>query len=489
MKCLAVVGLLIVGVATAAPFALPRSTPESQGVSSSGVLAFIEGADKIDAMNSFMLVRHGHVVAEGWWSPYNPESRHELYSLSKSFTSTAVGLAASEGKLSVDDEILKFFPADAPTNSGANLKLMRISDLLRMSTGHQDEPSPAATTVCPKTFMAQPVPHKPGTHFKYNTAATFMLSAIVQKQTGMPVLDYLQPRIFAPLGITDPTWDTNFQGVSLGGYGLKVRTEDIAKFGQLYLQKGQWEGKQLIPAGWVDAATSRQTSNGSNPGSDWDQGYGYQFWRCRHGAFRGDGAFGQYCIVLPKQDAVVAITSGVKDMQATLNLVWEKLLPALQPRRLPSDKVSQQKLTARLGNLTVRMPEGSISSPIVPKVAGKKYLFPANDQKLESLEVSTSTDGGWVVTTRANGVESRLLCGNRAWKTGRGPFGTRPEEALATSAAWQTEDTLAVKVCAIETPFYQTMTLRFDGNTVVRETQQNVGFGGVKQAPLTGRTE
>src|SRR5205814_1543293 len=122
-----------------------------------------------------------------------------------------------------------------------------------------------------------------------------------------------------------------------GGYGLSVRTEDIAKFGQLYLQKGKWQGKQLLPEAWVAKATARQTSNGSNPKSDWDQGYGYQFWRSRHGAYRGDGAFGQFCVVLPEQDAVIAITSGVKDMQSVLDVVWDKLLPALKPGPLADD--------------------------------------------------------------------------------------------------------------------------------------------------------
>ena len=292
---------------------LPRSAPEAQGVSSAGLLAFIEAVDRqIDGMHSIMVIRHGQVITEGWWTPYDARSTHELYSLSKSFTSTAVGMAIADGKLSVDDTVLGFFPDAAPAEPTANLKAMRVRDLLCMSTGHQDEPSSAAAVVSPKSFLAQPVPHKPGTHFKYNTAATFMQSAIVQKVTGQTVFDYLQPRLFEPLGIIGATWATNFQGVSLGGYGLKVHTEDIAKFGQLYLQHGKWKGRQLIPANWVAQATSRQTSNGSNPNSDWDQGYGYQFWRCRNGAYRGDGAFGQYCIVMPEQDAVVAITSGVR---------------------------------------------------------------------------------------------------------------------------------------------------------------------------------
>ena len=322
---------------------MPRSQPEAQGVSSSAVLAFVQEAEKkIDALHSFMLVRHGHVVAEGWWSPYNAEAPHALYSLSKSFTSTAVGLAIADGKLSLDDQVLKFFPEDAPKEPSNNLRAMRVSDLLRMSTGHQAEPARTPGEVWTKKFLAQPVPNKPGTHFLYNTSATYMLSAIVQKVTGTTVLDYLCPRLFEPLGIEHPTWGTSPQGISLGGYGLSIRTEDIARFGQLYLQKGRWGGKQLVPEAWVEAATARQTSNGSNPKSDWDQGYGYQFWRCRHAAFRGDGAFGQYCIVLPEQDAVIAITSGVKDMQSVLDLVWDRLLPAMHPSPLTDDPEAQK---------------------------------------------------------------------------------------------------------------------------------------------------
>ncbi|OYV82345.1 MAG: serine hydrolase, partial [Planctomycetia bacterium 21-64-5] len=296
---------------------LPRSSPETQGVSSAALLAFVEASDKnIDSLHSFMLVRHGQVVAEGWWSPYEAASGHSLYSLSRSFTATAVGLAIAEGKLGLDDEVLKFFPDDAPPEPSANLKAMRVSDLLRMSTGQQTEPPRPPDQPWTKAFLAHAVPFKPGTHFQYNTSATYMLSAIVQKATGMTLLDYLRPRLFEPLGIEHPTWEASPQGISAGGYGLSIRTEDIARFGQLLLQKGQWQGKQLVPAAWVEAATARQTSNGSNPASDWDQGYGYQFWRSRHGAYRGDGAFGQYCIVLPEQDAVIAITSGVKDMQS-----------------------------------------------------------------------------------------------------------------------------------------------------------------------------
>src|SRR3954469_19612118 len=256
MKTAFLVALIALGNSLCLAAGLPRGSPESQGVTSAGVLAFVEAADKnVDSMNSFMHVRHGHVVAEGWWSPYDAGSPHSLYSLSKSFTSTAVGLAIAEGKLSLDDEVLKFFPDDAPSSPSNNLKSMRVSDLLRMSTGQQTEPARTPNEPWTKTFLAQPVPFKPGTHFLYNTSGTYMLSAIVQKATGQTVLDYLKPRLFDPLDIKLPTWEKSPQGISTGGYGLSVRTEDIARFGQVYLQKGQWQGKQLVPAAWVEAAT------------------------------------------------------------------------------------------------------------------------------------------------------------------------------------------------------------------------------------------
>ncbi len=449
---------------------LPHSHPEAQGISSSAILAFIESADKnIESLHSFMLLRHGHVVAAGWWSPYNAESPHALYSLSKSFTSTAVGLAIAEGKLSVDDLVLKFFRDEAPAEPSKNLKAMRVSDLLRMSTGHQDEPKRTRKAPWTKTFLAQPVPFKPGTHFLYNTSATYVLSAIVQKATGMTLLDYLKPRLFEPLGIEHPTWETSPQGISTGGFGLSIRTEDIARFGQLYLQKGNWNGKQLVPVAWVDAATAHQTSNGSSPDSDWDQGYGYQFWRSRHGAYRGDGAFGQYCIVMPEQDAVIAITSGVKDMQAVLNLVWDKLLPAMTPDPLATDLESHKKLELALAGLSIRPQHGSASPA---KAANKTYVFPANDRKLEAITLLTdaSTQMGTLIAKFA-GAEQKIACGHGSWQKGRLAFGSFTEQPAAASGAWTADDTYTAKVCFYETPFIVTMSLTFSGDTVRFESR------------------
>lgn len=467
---------------------LPRSTPEAQGVSSEAVLEFVDEVDEtIDSLHSFMLLRHGCVVAEGWWSPYRPEAPHSLFSLSKSFTSTAVGLAIAEGKLSLDDPLIQFFPDDVPDEPSKNLKSMRIRDLLRMSTGQQTEPKRTTEEPWTKTFLAHPVPFKPGTHFLYNTSGTYMLSAVVQKVTGETVLDYLQPRLFGPLGIEKPTWETSPQGISAGGYGLSIRTEDIARFGQLYLQKGKWNGQQLVPKAWIEEATARQTSNGSNPDSDWDQGYGYQFWRCRHGVYRGDGAFGQYCIVLPEHDAVIAITSGVGNMQAVLNVVWDKLLPALKPATLAPNEKAAKALDTRLKGLTLPVQEGGASPA---DLSGRKYVFGANEGKLESLVLEGNDKSGPVtVVARIDGSEQRIVFGRGKWQAGRAAWVTYGEQPLAASGGWTTRDTFTGKICLYETPYVLTVVLKYTGNDLQFTSTANVRFGGPKRVELQGKAE
>jgi len=356
MTALMVVTLL--GVPPGAPAAnrpLPRSTPEAQGVSSHAISEYVVASDQINTLHSFMLVRHGHVIAEGWWKPEAPEKPHVLHSLSKSFTSSAVGMAIAEGKLSLDDPVMKFFPDDAPAEPSENLKAMKVRDLLTMTGGHDTEPKPVGGGPTVKQFLAHLVVHRPGTHFQYNTLGTYTLSAILTKATGQTTLEFLKPRLFEPLGIEDPDWPSSPEGFSLGGYGLKLCTEDIAKFGQLYLQKGKWNGRQLIPPEWIAQATSRQVPNDqeghAKMGPDWREGYGFQFWRCTHNAFRGDGAAGQLCVVIPEKDAVIAVTADTGDMQGELDAIWEKLYPAFQSAPLPEDAASQETLKQMVGTL------------------------------------------------------------------------------------------------------------------------------------------
>jgi CubicO group peptidase (beta-lactamase class C family) len=474
--------------------ALPRSAPEAQGISSAAILQFLEEAEqKLDVLHSVMILRHGKVVAEGWWAPYAANEPHMLFSLSKSFTSTAVGLAIADGKLTVEDPVLGFFPAEAPAEPSANLKAMRVRDLLTMSTGHHDEDIQNFPYMDPesavKRFLALPVAHKPGTFFVYNTPATYMLSAIVQKVTGQTVLDYLRPRLFEPLGIANPTWDASKQGISLGGYGLSVRTEDIARFGQLYLQKGQWQGKQLVPAAWVETATARHMSNGSSPTSDWEQGYGYQFWRARHGFYRGDGAHGQFCLVLPQYDTIIAITSGTRDMASVMNLAWDRLVPALKPAALPADAAAHARLTAKLAHLSLRPQTGvTTASMTVAKAAvGTRYVFETNKQSIDAIALdSADAKGGVALTLRVAGVDQRIEAAPDAWKKQTVTLRGVPD-AIAASGAWTADETYTLKVVRYQTPFATTYKLRFAGDQLTVDTEQNVGNAADRVAQLVGK--
>ncbi len=470
---------------------LPQSTPESQGISSSAILAFLDEAQQsVEALHSLMLLRHGHLVAAGWWEPYGPEHPHMLFSLSKSFTATAVGLAVAEGRLSVDDSVLGFFSEDAPARVSANLAAMRVRHLLTMTTGHTEDTLSRVVRQregnWARAFLRCPVNREPGTHFVYNSGASYMLSAIVQKVTGQKLVDYLQPRLFAPLGITGATWEECPRGVNTGGWGLNVKTEDIARFGQLYLQKGMWQGQQIIPALWVAEATRCQVPNDSNPNPDWHQGYGYQFWRCRYGAYRGDGAFGQFCIVMPDQDAVVAITSGVRNMQAVLDLVWKHLLPAMQEPSLPEDAAAQA-LRRRLANLMLPPARGQHSSPMASVVSGKEYVFLRNDMRLKTLSFDFGSDT-CTCTFQQGRRKDPVVCGSGAWVRGVTRLESPTPRPVAASGAWTADDTYQIKLCFYETPFRPTIVCRFAGDEVAFDFRPNVAFGPLERPILVGRT-
>ncbi|MDO5309590.1 MAG: alpha/beta hydrolase-fold protein [Planctomycetia bacterium] len=339
---------------------LPRATPESVGVPSDALAETIKRLDEeFSRVDAVMILRDGKVIAEAWRAPNGPQIPHALYSLSKSFCSTAVGFAQAEGKLSVKDKIVDYFQDELPENPDPRLKDVTIEHLLTMSCGHSSDPwgsdligtdyglEPQLSDAHPtwaESFLARKIEYEPGTTFLYNTTGTYMCSAIVQKAVGENIVKYLQPRLFDPLHIDPPYWEQSPQGIDKGGTGLFLKTEDIAKFGQLYLQKGKWNDEQILPEEWIDAATSKHVSNGSDPNSDWAQGYGYQFWRCRHNAYRGDGMYCQFCIVMPDQNIVVAINSDCNNYQGEVNVLFDTLLPAIKDEPLPENEEALAKL-------------------------------------------------------------------------------------------------------------------------------------------------
>lgn len=477
---------------------LPRTSPEAQGISSAGILAFLDGvAENPGELHSFILARRGKIAAEGYWKPYTVERQHLLYSLSKSFTSTAAGFAVQEGFLSLDDLVVTFFPEDVPAEISPNLAAMKVRHLLMMGTGHETEPQfwSCEDGNWAKTFLAAPVEKEPGTHFLYNTAATYMVSAIVKKATGQDIVEFLKPRLFEPLDIKEPATERCPRGIPFGGSGLYLTTNDIAKFGQLYLQRGMWNGERLLSEAWIDEATSKQISNGDGGENDWGQGYGFQFWRCRHGAYRGDGAFGQYCVVLPEQEAVIAITSGIPDMGRILNLIWERLLPAMQSAPLPAAPEAEEKLRQRLESLTIIAPEGAPSSPTAAQISGKMYHFPENDQKIQSVRLDfapTVGDNRATLFVHDDRGEHTVEIGVGSWREGETTFlknrlGDRiPFNALAVAGqgTWTDENTFAAKICLLSTPSCPTITFAFAGEEMTVTVRGNIGFGPSERAPI-----
>ena len=327
---------------------LPRSTPSKK--LEKAMEKYLEAVKNAGQdLHSIMIVQHGNVLAEKWMSEGKEDEPHVLNSVSKTFTASAIGFAIAEGKLKLTDKVISFFPDQLPANISENLEAMTIHDLLTMTCGHDgdlrsnERAARNADKGWVEQFLAYPVDHKPGTFFAYNSPGTYMLSAIVQKVTGEKLVDYLYPRLFRPLGIVNVKWQESPEGINCGGWGLYLKTEDLAKMGQLFLQKGKWDGQQVLPEEWIAEASAKQIASfpaGMDPEAakkskisentnDWMQGYGYQMWRCRHNAYRADGADGQYILIIPEKDAVIAVTAHIGDMQAELDLIWKYLFPAL----------------------------------------------------------------------------------------------------------------------------------------------------------------
>jgi CubicO group peptidase (beta-lactamase class C family) len=477
-----------------APTALPRATPESQGISSAGLQALLDEAEvRAYGLHSLMILRHGKVVAEGWWTPYAADEPHMLFSISKSFTSTAIGLLQAEGRLNIHDRLVSFFPEDVPADASANLKNMRLRDLLMMSTGQEKADvdrihDAAPDAMDPKRFFSAPVKQKPGTLFYYNSPASNMLSAVVQKVSGQTMRDYLVSRLFAPLGIPPPYWEQTPQGLTVGSSGLHLCTEDIARFGQLLLQRGEWQGRRLLPAEWIDLATSRQASNGSSPDGDWDQGYGFQFWRCVPGFYRADGAFGQFCIVIPQHDTVIAITGGTRDTAGVMKLLWAKLLPELRAAALPENPAALLSLRNRLAALTFPAPVGAATSPLAAKFHGRRFVFEQNEATLESVALDFAADGTVTLNARQYGQDLRVTAGNGQWRRGTFPLSPGSTEPVAASGAWTAEDTYTLQLIQYHQPFLATISLKFAGEQVTYALTWNLNHRTRQPVPpLAGR--
>jgi CubicO group peptidase (beta-lactamase class C family) len=392
-----------------------------------------------------MVLRHGTVAAEGWWAPYAADRPHLLYSLSKSFTAAAVGLAVDEGLLGLDDTVLEHFPEFADEVTAARTRRMRVRHLLAMASGHRTETLDRARAADPEDlvhgFLLLPPDEEPGTVFAYNQPCTYTLGEIVRRVSGGTLLGYLRPRLSAPLGI-DFAWRRDDEGHELGFSGGYTTTAAVAALGQLYLDRGVRDGVRVLSDDWVDQATSRQVDNPDEEDPDWRRGYGFQFWMARHG-FRGDGAYGQFCIVLPEQDVVVAMTGQSGDMQAVLDAVWQHLLPAVD--RAGSD-AGDSALRTRLDALALPPTAGEpLDGPGAP-ATGRRTPATDDDTRasgLEAVDLHRDDERRWAVTlVDASGSVTAPL-GDGTWA----------DDGVTASSAVRTADgTVAVEVRFVQTP-------------------------------------
>ncbi len=426
----------------ASAFALMEpATPESQGVPSEAILKFIDGCEKtfdagdLGAMHGFVIVRHGKVIAEGSWKPFDTlNETHMLYSHSKSFTSSAIGLLADRGKIDLDERIVDIFSNEVPAKVSENLAQLRVRDLLTMNVGKKDHLLRDGGDWV-KEFLSKDFFRKPGTGFKYDSDATYMLAAIVEKKSGMKMMDYLQKNMFDQIGIAKAWTTCSPQGIPCGGWGMNMTTRELARFGQLYLNRGDWDGKRVLSSDWVSLATTRQTWSGwqnvgvkaLGEGTDWEQGYGFQFWRCRHGAYRADGAGGQYTVVIPEKDMVVSAHAGLGDFPKELDLIWDNLLPVLKDAPLAENPSAQKKLADRLAKLAIKPVEFARARKWTTPF---EFSLRENSRGFKSVRFDPKDGGGCICTLVTRAGEQKFPAGTGEWQEGSIRIDTENYEGL-----------------------------------------------------------
>ncbi len=405
--------------------ALDRVPPSSAGVEPAAIRDIAERLsggdfDKGNA-NSFLLVKDDKIIAEAAWAPYRVDDRRDLFSVTKSFTSVAIGFAVQENLLKLSDPVIGFFPEQRPKEVSPRLAAMTVRDLLTMQTGHADcvakrmFDAPDVAT----GFFAAEIAYDPGTRFVYNSGASHMLSAIVTKLTGKSAFDYLKPRLFEPLGITDVKWESDKQGVSTGGWGIQLKMEDAAKFGLFCLYQGKWNGKQLLNAEYMKQATSRQCATEKDKPAE--QGYGYQFWVRRPGLYFATGFLGQQIIVLTEKKAVLVMYNSNRQFRI---LQYLEMLQKMERADYPgADHWTDRQLADYLAKLALSFPEDAASKlGFRPGPTLEIALPEGNETHIINLKLAFG-DRDCQVTTDGHAIRF----GHREWQANP-PLEMKPDE-------------------------------------------------------------
>lgn len=373
---------------------LERCTPESVGLRSKDITWFINELEHSQTeMHGLMIMRHSKVAAEGWWSPFAPHLRHGLQSHTKTYAATGVGIAYTEGYLKLDERIIDIFPEAAPENPSENLQLLTVRDVLCMGCGMEEMPRNTEHWI--KDFLAIPVVHKPGTAYMYNSTGSTLLCAIVERKTGRKFTDYIEEKLFDKIGIDKRNirWYCMADGTPMGGGGMFASTEDNLRMMMVYANGGVFNGERILAEDYVKLATSNQNDSASeaknNPlAYDNHLGYGFQIWMCKpEGVYRADGAMGQFTIVCPKQDMIIAINEtavGAHWAQTTLEICW-KYLALIDQNPVEENETDTDILTRKLKALHLNAPVYQPESSWIEKVCGKTYeVLPPEEKEEEA---------------------------------------------------------------------------------------------------------
>ena len=469
---------------------LPRSTPAAEGISTQAVIDMMDSLMALPEcdIHHVMVLRHGKVVAELHPAPFRAEDGHTLYSASKTFVSLAVGCAIDDNLLRLDDRVMTFFPDKRTNRVSDNMAAMTVRDLLMMASGVKPDWTMRNNSMdWVKDWLAKPVDNAPGNLFQYDSMCTFMLSAIVQRVTDHTVLDYLNQKLFGPMHITVADWEMSPDGINTGGWGLRVQAETMAKLGLLLLNKGRWEGQQLINADYVDAACSRLIDGGAKettPPTDGNQGYGYQVWQSKWpGSYRADGAMGQYTVVVPQEDLVVVILGMKLYGHEELACIWNQLMPGLKAEPLKPEKKLQKRLEALCASAKLTLPQGKHTSKKADAFLGRRLQLDANRFKLKSIEV----DRNVLKLDSEDGTQEALAMGFRTWSYS--PMAGYPYYSInainrmqgfahgftaATAYAWTSPETLEVRVHYVDWISGLVFVFDFNKNEVtIRDTYPN----------------
>lgn len=471
---------------------LARSAPEAQQVSSQAILAFLEEIDEAGLeLHSFMLMRNRHVIAEGWWWPYSPGRVHMTHSLTKSVTAVAVGLAIDEGRFGLDDKVVEFFPELVPHDASEYMRAMTVRDLLTMRTGHDRETSGSLWRPIQTSWVAEffkiPVVHPPGTHFRYTSAASYMLSAIISKTAGVSMADYLRPRFFEPLGIDRWQWDSSPGGISPGGNGLSWNTSASLKLGALHAQLGMWNGHRVLSEAWVRAATRRQADG------DADGAYGYQWWLGPGTTYYALGLFTQMSIVFPEHDTSLALFGAIDGSNKLKPIIWKHFPAALGSAALRPGRPAAQ-LARRTARLRLLPPLAHSRSPLSARLSAARYAIEPNDQDVQWISFEIR-DGFCTYRMSDAGGEHSITAGfaehleqDTSMTGHRLHHEYRPaHQRVVAGARWIAPDTLEMTWQFVETAFRDTVVCRFTDDRVTLARSVNLNSAETRLPVLVGQ--